>query len=118
MVGRKVLVAGSEATLVPGENVSGAVELTLPVSNLAVTGFDDAGQLVKKINLGGLPAGFAQFAWEGTDESGTALPPRLLPMVRPCRYVDPGAGGKCDLTTRRQSAIESDRCWQHRYFRN
>ncbi len=65
MVGRKVLVPGSQAAFSEGSLMRGAVELDTNVSDLKVSIMNDKGELVKEINLGNKPAGVAHFDWDG-----------------------------------------------------
>ena len=65
MVGRKVLVSGSMATLSEGTEMKAAVDLEKDVSELKVAIMNDNGALVKEINLGKKSAGVAHFSWDG-----------------------------------------------------
>ena len=65
MVGRKVLVPGSMATLSEGTPMKAGIELDKNVSDLKVSIMDDKGALVKEFNLGTKQAGVAHFTWDG-----------------------------------------------------
>jgi len=65
MVGRDVLVPGSMSSLYEGAPMRGAVELASNVSDLKVNIMDNAGRLMKEIDLGNKPAGIAHFSWDG-----------------------------------------------------
>lgn len=65
MVGRDVLIPGSMSSLYEGAPMRGAVELASNISDLKVNILDNAGRLVKEIDLGNKPAGIAHFSWDG-----------------------------------------------------
>lgn len=65
MVGRKVLVPGSQTAFSDGSPMRGAVELKTGAADLKVNILDDKGTLVKEINLGAKGPGVAHFSWDG-----------------------------------------------------
>ena len=72
MIGRSVLVAGSQADLAGGQAVFGA-SLAQPVDRLTVSIFDQAGNLVHRADAGPQQAGIVALYWDGaTDGGGTA----------------------------------------------
>lgn len=75
LVGRDVLVSSSQAALATGGAISGAVDVPVATSQLAVNVYDQAGQLVRRVNLGAQSAGQAAFSWDGTKADGSAAPP-------------------------------------------
>ena len=74
MVGNTVLVPGNKSELVSGGQISGAIDLNISSTNLVVSIFDAAGQVVRQINLGSQVAGMTKFTWDGLDNSGDPLP--------------------------------------------
>lgn len=74
LVGRTVLVPSQQAVLTAGADVSGTIFLPLASSNVKLGVYDNAGQLVKTIQLGEKPAGDIEFAWDGTNDEGEAMP--------------------------------------------
>ncbi len=77
MLGREVLVPGATGVLTEEGEISGAVELPNSVANLKISIYDQAGQLVRNMDLGVQPAGLANFSWDGLATDGeTALPGR------------------------------------------
>lgn len=75
LVGRNVLVDGDEAFVAEtGGGLSGAVALETSSAAVQVQIRDEAGQLVRTLDLGAQPAGLARFAWDGTDSAGNAAP--------------------------------------------
>lgn len=75
LVGRNVFVPGNSATLVAGESVKGAVELSTSASDVKVAITSSSGELVQTLSLGSQAAGTVNFAWDGkTASGGTATP--------------------------------------------
>jgi len=72
LVGHAVLVEGSGLELVKGASMGG-VELTSPADRVTVSIKGANGVVVRELNLGDAEAGITQFAWDGKDESGTAV---------------------------------------------
>lgn len=75
LVGRDVLVSSSQAALAAGGAIKGAVDVPVATSQLAVNVYDQAGQLVRRVNLGAQSAGQVTFSWDGTKADGSAAPP-------------------------------------------
>lgn len=74
LVGRNVLVPGTSAPLVSGGNVMGAADL--PGSGkVKIVVSNDAGQVVRQMDLGAQSAGLATFNWDGLSDLGVAQPP-------------------------------------------
>ncbi|MGB5338813.1 MAG: flagellar hook capping FlgD N-terminal domain-containing protein, partial [Gammaproteobacteria bacterium] len=65
MLGREVLVPGATGVLTEEGEIRGAVELPNSVANLKISIYDQAGQLVRNMDLGVQPAGLADFSWDG-----------------------------------------------------
>ena len=68
--GKTVLVPGTTALSDSTGAISGAIDLPNSVSSLSVQVLDDAGTLVKTIDLGANPAGLVGFSWDGMDANG------------------------------------------------
>lgn len=75
LVGRDVLVSSSQAALAADGAINGAVDVPVATSQLAVNVYDQAGQLVRRVNLGAQSAGQATFSWDGTKADGSAAAP-------------------------------------------
>lgn len=75
LVGRSVLVPSAEAALGDSGAVSGVVDLPVASASVSVGIYTEAGQLVRRIDLGAQAAGHARFTWDGTSDGGQALPP-------------------------------------------
>jgi flagellar basal-body rod modification protein FlgD len=71
LVGRQVLVDGSDMDLYQGSARAG-FQLTQPVDQLAITIKDSAGRELQRIELGPQQAGLQQFAWDGLTDTGAA----------------------------------------------
>jgi flagellar basal-body rod modification protein FlgD len=73
MIGREVLVPGSQVDLANGAATFG-VELTQPADDVVVSILDAAGNTVRKQNLGPHDSGMATFAWNGVNDLGGTMP--------------------------------------------
>jgi flagellar basal-body rod modification protein FlgD len=73
MVGRDVLVPAQTATIASGGVLVGTVDLSSSASNVQVSIYDSAGQLVRTLQLGPQAAGSPTFVWDGKDSNGAAV---------------------------------------------
>jgi flagellar basal-body rod modification protein FlgD len=73
MVGRGVLVDGSEVQLGATDSIEGSVDVPPGTSDAQLNVFDAAGQLVRRIPLK-TAVGLNDFTWDGTDDLGERLP--------------------------------------------
>ncbi len=71
MIGRAVLVPGSDVMLSEGKAVLG-VELSEPVDKLTISIRDASGKEVHSMELGSQEVGVLPLAWDGATSSGTA----------------------------------------------
>lgn len=76
LVGRSVLVPTNQ-TLMEGAGFSGNIELGQATSNLSVEIVDQAGQNIRRLDLGTQSAGSLRFVWDGTDEFGNSMAPGI-----------------------------------------
>ncbi len=82
LTGHSVMVAGSNLALnsststsgVTTENAVGGYNLAGAAQNVTVTVTDSTGATIKTIQLGAQPAGFQDFTWDGTKDSGGTAP--------------------------------------------
>ncbi len=72
MIGHGVLVPGNGVDLYNGA-AYGGVELAQSVDQLDISIYDQAGALVRNIQLGTQPVGFVNWQWDGRDESGVSV---------------------------------------------
>lgn len=75
MVGRSVLVPSESVRLEAGGEISGEIEVPVGTSQLTVSLYDQAGQFVRRIDLGAQDSGTARFTWDGRDDDGEAVAP-------------------------------------------
>jgi flagellar basal-body rod modification protein FlgD len=74
MIGHAALVPGNQIALASGQS-NGAVDLTQPADKVTVTISDAKGNPVRTLQLGSQSAaGVASFQWDGTDNTGAAVP--------------------------------------------
>ena len=74
LVGRTVIIPTDQAMIDPQTGFTGQLALPQASGAVTVSVYDDAGSVVSTINLGAQEAGINEFAWDGTDASGNALP--------------------------------------------
>lgn len=74
MIGHGVLVPGNSVDLTQG-GAGGGFELAQPAEKAKVSIYDNAGALVKTINLGAQPLGVNKWQWDGQTNAGTAASP-------------------------------------------
>ncbi len=72
MIGHGVLVPGSAVALAGGAGLGG-FELPQAADKVQVAIHDQAGALVRSIDMGAQPAGISKWQWDGTDSSGVAV---------------------------------------------
>jgi len=72
MIGHGVLSPGSSLDLVNGVAIGG-VQLQQSVDNLQITVLDQAGNAVRTLPLGALPAGVHNWQWDGKSDGGNSM---------------------------------------------
>ena len=77
MVGRTVIVPADQAVVATDAGLEGQLALQQNSTNVFVNIYDQAGSLVKTINLGSQEAGMHDFTWDGTDASGNLAEPGI-----------------------------------------
>jgi len=80
LVGRTVLIPSNVASFDGSSDVEGMVALSSPATNAVLRIEDEAGQLIKTIELGDLEQGPNEFIWDGTDENGFSVAPGYYQM--------------------------------------
>ncbi len=75
MVGRSVLVSSSAASIAAGGSVSGVVELPVSTSQLGISVYDQAGQVVRRMTFSDQMPGQSAFTWDGRNTNGDAVAP-------------------------------------------
>jgi flagellar basal-body rod modification protein FlgD len=76
LVGRSVLVPSSIGTLTAEDGLKGQINVAEPVTDLKVQIFAPNGVQVRTIEMGSA-SGYTNFAWDGFDDNGEALPPGI-----------------------------------------
>jgi flagellar basal-body rod modification protein FlgD len=74
LIGHQVFVAGDRLGLSAEGMAIGGMDLAQAADKVRVSILDAGGAVVRKLDLGYLPAGLTRFVWDGKDESGVALP--------------------------------------------
>ncbi len=75
LVGREVLAPTGLAALQEGGSITGTVELPAASSDVAVNVYDQAGQIIRRIELGSQAAGPVSFQWDGIGDDGQFAAP-------------------------------------------
>lgn len=74
MVGRTVLVPGTETTMGTDGKISGIADLEASTGSLKISVFNGSGELVKQVDMGQQLAGSVPFTWDGTNSEGEQMP--------------------------------------------
>ncbi len=75
LIGRSVLAPTGVASLQPGGSIRGSVQLPAASADVTVSIFDQAGQLVRRVDLGSQVAGNLDFQWDGLRGDGQYASP-------------------------------------------
>ncbi len=70
LIGRRVVAEGSQFALTGSATPTGGVQLAQSADSVKINIIGSAGTVVRQIDLGSLPAGFAGFQWDGLSDSG------------------------------------------------
>lgn len=73
LVGQKVLIPSNDSYQQAGGGISGVVSLPQAVPGLKLRVENEAGELIKTINMPDAPAGNNDFSWDGTDDNGDSV---------------------------------------------
>ena len=73
MIGKSVLVPGAQLAL-SGGLALGGVSLSENADQLKIQIMDSTGKVIQTQDLGSQKAGVVNFAWDGKDDAGTAVP--------------------------------------------
>lgn len=101
MIGRGVLVDGEGVELADGAGYGG-FDLAQAVDGVKVSVYDEAGALVRTIDLGAQPAGIVKWAWDGKNGKAEAMPEGAYSFA-----VDAIQGGKSVAATPLQFGMVS-----------
>ena len=71
MIGRRIIAPSTTLDLA-NKSATGAVELAEAADRVSVTITAAAGNIVRRIDLGAMPAGLQQFTWDGKTDAGAA----------------------------------------------
>lgn len=72
MIGHGVLVPGEGIDLSSG-NGSGGIDLAQSVGKVDISIYDQAGALVRNMQLGAQPAGLVNWQWDGRNDAGASM---------------------------------------------
>lgn len=74
LVGRNVLVAGSEVYLSDTGAIAGQLNLDRPTSDIRFEIIDSSGQVVRSVEVGSQEVGDIDFVWDGNNNNGERMP--------------------------------------------
>lgn len=73
LIGRSVLVAGSDLEVKQGADTQFAVDMAGPAEKVMATIKDATGKILKSFDLGALPQGLKSLSWDGKTDSGVQV---------------------------------------------
>ena len=74
LVGHDVVIGGNDVDLAGGKASEGGLELSGAADHVVITVTDDAGNVVRTMDLGAQKAGDQFFTWDGKTDSGATAP--------------------------------------------
>ncbi len=74
LVGRTVLVPSAVGSLSAGGSLSGAIDLPASSTTVGLMVHDEAGQIIRRLELGSQAAGEVYFNWDGLNNDGQPVP--------------------------------------------
>lgn len=74
LVGHDVVIGGNDVDLADGKASEGGLELSGAADHVVITVTDDAGNVVRTMDLGAQKAGDQFFTWDGKTDSGVTAP--------------------------------------------
>lgn len=81
LVGKKVHVRTDAGILMSGQALSGAIDVPVPVGDLALEIRDETGNLIRTFHINGRDKGEMNFIWDGLDENGMAVPSGVYQFI-------------------------------------
>ncbi|MBW4936296.1 flagellar hook assembly protein FlgD [Marinobacter sp. F4206] len=103
MVGKTVLAPSSVGILGADGEISGTIAVPASTGGMRLSVQNQAGELVRQIDLGSSPAGMKSFSWDGQDGNGNPLPPGPYRIVAEASYP----GGTQQLGTMVSANVDS-----------
>lgn len=103
LVGRSVIVEGSEAVVDTAQTFNGSVVLPASSGNVFIDVYDASGNPVDRIELGEQAAGTVSFMWDGQDSSGNILSPGTYTFKAQASYE----GESEDLATLLPATVDT-----------
>lgn len=103
LVDRHVMVPGDMALMDPARGQHGGVQVAVSSSEVNVSVYNQAGQLVRRIPMGSQEAGLREFYWDGRDESGSLLQPGVYEFRAEARSAGRGEALNTYLSARVES---------------
>jgi flagellar basal-body rod modification protein FlgD len=86
MVGRDVLVTTDSAYKTANGEVKGVAELPAGTSDMKISVFNEAGELIRQASMGQQSGGQIPFGWDGRNEKGEIMPAGNYRVAVDARY--------------------------------
>jgi len=74
LVGRNVLIVADTGSMQMGEPLTGSIALPADATSVTLNVFNDKGELVRELQLGGHEQSNLAFSWDGIGDNGEAMP--------------------------------------------
>lgn len=103
MVGKSVLAPSSVGILGADGQITGSIEVPASTGGVRLSIQNEAGELVRQIDLGSSPAGMKSFTWDGHDGNGNPLPQGPYKIVAEASYPE----GSQQLATMVNANVDS-----------
>ncbi len=103
LVGHSVLAPTGIGALEEGGSVKGVVDVPASSNKVSVTIFDNAGQTIRTLSMGGQAAGQAQFQWDGLMDNGEYAQPGSYFVAASANYN----GSEVALDSQLYSTVDS-----------
>jgi len=74
LIGHQVLAETDVGSLAEGGTIEGIISIPSSSPSVSVSVYNEAGQVVRQVDLGSRSSGDVTFSWDGTDNNGNAMP--------------------------------------------
>ena len=103
MVGKSVLAPSSVGVLGADGQITGSIDVPASTGGVRLSIQNEAGELLRQIDLGSSPAGMKSFTWDGQDGNGNPLPQGPYKIVAEASYPE----GSQQLATMVSANVDS-----------
>lgn len=86
LIGHRILADTDTGTLTPSGNMEGVISIPASTPSVKVKVYNDAGQIVRNVDLGSRISGDMTFSWDGTDNNGNVMPAGTYRITAEAQY--------------------------------